>query len=351
MTVLQGTRVKLRPASADDAEARYALGTDTDIMKMFGIGSADTIPMTRHAAEEWAQALARDANAWIIEVDQRLIGEIKLHSVNSQDRRASMAIGIYDHSCLGRGMGTEAIRLLLTYAFAELKLHRIAVRVLAYNERAIRAYRKCGFVVEGRERETAFVEGEWHDDLIMGLLSRQFVADGSGGGDLELTTARTVLRPFVADDAADVFACISPEITRHMAWEPPKSPEHFAEVWTAWISSMADSSELYFVARERNGGKCLGIVGVHALASCTPELGIWLRPEVHGRRFGHELIGAVLKYVSASRTVRYFEYPVAEENIASRRIAEAFGGTVEDKRVNPKYASVVYHIPPRTENA
>jgi RimJ/RimL family protein N-acetyltransferase len=46
--------------------------------------------------------------------------------------------------------------------------------VLAYNERAIRAYQKCGFVVEGRERETAFVDGKWHDDLMMGLLSTEF---------------------------------------------------------------------------------------------------------------------------------------------------------------------------------
>lgn len=113
-------------------------------------------------------------------------------------------------------------------------------------------------------------------------------------GDIKLSTARTVLRPFVADDAADIIARISPEITRYMPWDTPKSPEHFAEVWTEWISSIADLSELYFVARERTGERCLGIVGVHALASNTPELGIWLRQEVHGRRFGRELIGASL---------------------------------------------------------
>lgn len=174
MTVLKGPRVKLRPASSDDAKARLALGTDVDIMKMFGVNSANAIPITRNAAEGWAQALAQDAYAWIIEVEERLIGEIKLHSVNSQDRRASMAIGIYDPSCLGKGIGTEAIRLLLAHTFANLKLHRIAVRVLAYNERAIRAYARCGFIAEGRERETAFVDGEWHDDLMMGILSREF---------------------------------------------------------------------------------------------------------------------------------------------------------------------------------
>lgn len=87
-----------------------------------------------------------------------------------------MAIGIYDTTCLGRGFGSKAIKLVLGYAFGAMQLHRISVRVLAYNDRAIRAYEKCGFVPEGRERETAFVDGHWYDDIIMGVLAHEFAA-------------------------------------------------------------------------------------------------------------------------------------------------------------------------------
>ena len=57
-----------------------------------------------------------------------------------------------------------------------LRMHRIGIRVLAYNQRAIHAYKKCGFVIEGRERETAFVDGAWHDDVMMGLLDHEFLS-------------------------------------------------------------------------------------------------------------------------------------------------------------------------------
>lgn len=174
MNVLEGARVRLRPASPDDAESRFALGTDADIVRMFGVSVADAKPMTKDAAEQWAQGHAKNPYAWVIEVEGRLVGEIKLHSVNAQDQRASMAIAIYDRTLLGLGIGTEAIHLLLRHAFFELELHRIGIRVLAYNERAIRAYAKCGFVIEGRERETAFVDGKWYDDLMMGLLSSEY---------------------------------------------------------------------------------------------------------------------------------------------------------------------------------
>jgi RimJ/RimL family protein N-acetyltransferase len=69
---------------------------------------------------------------------------------------------------------------VLAYAFTELALHRVSARVLADNARAIRCYEKCGFAIEGRERQAALVEGEWHDDLIMGILEpdwRRAVAD------------------------------------------------------------------------------------------------------------------------------------------------------------------------------
>jgi RimJ/RimL family protein N-acetyltransferase len=176
VVILKGASIRLRPASADDAEARLALGTHGDIAEMFGTDRSDAKPMTVEQARAWAHAQAENPHAWIIEFDGRLIGEIKLHSFNVHDRRASMAIGIYDPALLGRGLGSEAIRLLIRHAFLELKLHRIGIRVLAYNSRAIRAYEKCGFVVEGRERETAFVNGAWHDDLMMGLLATDYRA-------------------------------------------------------------------------------------------------------------------------------------------------------------------------------
>jgi RimJ/RimL family protein N-acetyltransferase len=69
--------------------------------------------------------------------------------------------------------------LILDHAFHDLNLHRVGIRVLAYNTRAIRSYQRCGFLIEGREREAAFVNGQWHDDVIMGLLEHEF-ADRPG---------------------------------------------------------------------------------------------------------------------------------------------------------------------------
>ncbi|MEO0381029.1 MAG: GNAT family protein, partial [Pseudomonadota bacterium] len=64
------------------------------------------------------------------------------------------------------------MRLLAAHAFETMGLHRLGCRVLDFNDRAIAAYEKVGFVVEGREREAALIGGTWHDDLILGLLAQ-----------------------------------------------------------------------------------------------------------------------------------------------------------------------------------
>jgi RimJ/RimL family protein N-acetyltransferase len=173
LPVLSGPKVTLRRVRAADVDAFLAIEADPHIHEMFG-GSRDTFqPVSRGAAEAMVKRLIDHPFAWVIE-HSGVIGEARLDRVDLYDKRASFAIGILDARYLGKGLGTEATRLVLRFAFEQLKLHRISVRVLAYNHRAIRAYEKCGFVVEGRDREAAFVNGEWHDDVMMGLLDREF---------------------------------------------------------------------------------------------------------------------------------------------------------------------------------
>lgn len=174
LPVLAGKRVTLRRPCEEDFEARLRLGNDAEIMRMYGGSRSNVCPMTPEGARQWVERLLDQEYAWVIEAGT-LIGQIRLDRVDLRDRRASLAVGIDDTTRLGVGLGTEAMVLVLGYAFGVLELHRIAVRVVEYNLRAISAYQKCGFIIEGREREAAFVDGTWHDDVMMGILDREFM--------------------------------------------------------------------------------------------------------------------------------------------------------------------------------
>jgi len=169
-------------------------------------------------------------------------------------------------------------------------------------------------------------------------------ADWDASG-VEIKSERLRLGLFTADDADEVFAAITPAITRFMQWEPPRSPTAFAEVWRSWLAPILDGSDLHFVVRSLVDDRCLGLVGLHAAKTARPEIGIWIREDVHGNGIGREAVAAVAAWASGELDPDCFAYPVAEENVASRRIAEGLGGSIVETRSNPKYISVVYHIP------
>ena len=81
-----------------------------------------------------------------------------------------LGIGIGEKDYWGKGYGRECVSLLLRYAFVHHNFHKVWLRVHSANERAIRAYRACGLVEEGRQRAQVWCDGRYDDLVLMGLL-------------------------------------------------------------------------------------------------------------------------------------------------------------------------------------
>jgi RimJ/RimL family protein N-acetyltransferase len=100
-----------------------------------------------------------------------------------------------------------------------------------------------------------------------------------------------------------------------------------------------------FVIRRRDSKECLGMTAVEECDTESPELGLWIKKSAHGQGFGREVVAAVAGWAHQTLGKKSFIYPVAVQNIASRRIAEGFHGEIIENRTSPKYESVVYKIP------
>jgi len=125
-----------------------------------------------------ARALGSDSLAMAIHLraGDRLIGTCALSQLDSDNGSALFHITIGEKDAWGRGYGTEATQLMLDHAFGGLGLHRIGLSMFSFNERAIRAYRSCGFVVEGRAREAIWRDGRWWDEVAMSILDSDWAS-------------------------------------------------------------------------------------------------------------------------------------------------------------------------------
>ncbi|MBN8534785.1 MAG: GNAT family N-acetyltransferase [Rhizobiales bacterium] len=173
---LRTARLVLRRPIPTDIADRLALGRDPEIYRNLGADTRNLKSITDEQAKAWVDNIASHPAAWVIEHQGRAIGEILIDNFVEADQRAGLIIGVLDPTCLGKGLGTEAIKAVAEFCFDVLGLHKLSMRVLSFNTRAIRAYERVGFVREGLERESAFIGGVWYDDVIVGLLKRDFDA-------------------------------------------------------------------------------------------------------------------------------------------------------------------------------
>jgi RimJ/RimL family protein N-acetyltransferase len=110
-----------------------------------------------------------------------LIGFIGLDGISWHHRDAWVGIGIGDPAFWGKGYGTDAMQVLLRYAFTQINLERVSLSVFGYNPRAMRSYEKAGFKHEGAVRGFLYREGQRSDLLMMGVLRHEWINLQNGG--------------------------------------------------------------------------------------------------------------------------------------------------------------------------
>jgi len=175
--MLQGDRVVLRPVQAWDRERLYELVETIEIRALSS--GRPPLPLSLEEIEardkRWIDERHEDSAWFAIDVDAELVGICGLHEIDHYQQHAEVGIRLgKDH--WGKGLGQDAVRTLVRYGFRQLNLAKISLRVLADDERAVGAYRKVGFVEEGRLRAHAWYDGARHDELVMAVLREEWTA-------------------------------------------------------------------------------------------------------------------------------------------------------------------------------
>ncbi len=173
--MLQGPRVRLRSITRQDLNRLCEFNNDVEV-ELAGGGDPPTPQSLERLQADFDREAAsggRDGAAFAIEVDSVFIGQCALFAEDAVARVCELGITIGDKRYWGQGYGREAIGLLVAYGFRHRNLHRIWLRVHANNERAIRSYRACGFVEEGRLRQHVWSNGRRDDLVVMGLLRQE----------------------------------------------------------------------------------------------------------------------------------------------------------------------------------
>lgn len=171
-----GSKIDLELLKEEDKEAYYKAGFEKPDKEIdYYTGNEDSFSKEQICA--YFDKILVDETRYdfkILDKNGRLIGESVLNEIDEESRMANFRICLFESPACGKGFGTEAVRLTTEYGFESLHLHRIELEVYAFNERAHKAYKKCGYREEGIKRDGVYLGGKYHDVILMAALETDF---------------------------------------------------------------------------------------------------------------------------------------------------------------------------------
>jgi RimJ/RimL family protein N-acetyltransferase len=173
-TTYIGNKVTIRPITRDDTDHIVLWRNNSSVLQNF----IDQTRITPEIHSAWLEkkVLTGEVYQFIIQDNEtkRDVGSVFLRDIDTYHLHGEYGVFIGDDACRGRGLGTEACLLICRFAFEQLGLNRVFLRVIASNTAAIRSYEKVGFVQEGVFRKHVKLNGAWCDLIFMGLLKEEF---------------------------------------------------------------------------------------------------------------------------------------------------------------------------------
>lgn len=175
-------------------------------------------------------------------------------------------------------------------------------------------------------------------------------------GDLSqtcITSARLTLKAFTSADAAESFAEANARVARYMSWNPSTSEAEYEAIWQRLLKDMKRGRDLSLVIRLTSTNEFIGMAGLHPADGALLETGVWIKESAQRCGYAREAVAAVIKWAVGAFHPSGFLWPVVDENVPSRGLAESLGAEIIGARQRQKPGDVnrtllVYCMPART---
>jgi RimJ/RimL family protein N-acetyltransferase len=173
--MIKGDKTYLTELDWDNSEIVRGWINDPEVHKYLATGHT---PLTKEDERRYYESHVSSTETRNFEIhvaeDGRYIGNVGLKGIHPVHRHAELGIVVGRKEDWGKGFAFDAIVTCLRYGFDTLGLHTVMLRAHEEHERALRLYRRIGFVDVGRERETVFQDGRYADWVVLDMIDREF---------------------------------------------------------------------------------------------------------------------------------------------------------------------------------
>lgn len=170
---LNGPNLYLRAVEPEDLEFLYMCENDTSVWEM----SNTVAPYSKEALKQYLEVAQYDIYTTkqlrliICLIDNTPIGAVDLFDFDPTNKRAGVGVLIADGSQRGKGYASEALDILISYAFGTLHLHQLYCNILKDNVPSLRLFESKNFQRIGLKKDWVLSDGNWKDEYLFQLIN------------------------------------------------------------------------------------------------------------------------------------------------------------------------------------
>lgn len=172
---IRGKTIELRPKNKDLIDEYLKWENDIRYRRLF----RNDVPFLKEQYKKWLEEIENKTTVifdiWHLK-DNKLIGDVDLHQIHWRNRNALLGLIIGDLDYWGKGLCTEALKLMINYGFEELNLHKIIAFVNGLNIASQKCLVKAGMKFEATMKEEAFLDGQYVDNHIYCIFDTDWFA-------------------------------------------------------------------------------------------------------------------------------------------------------------------------------
>lgn len=170
--MIRGKSIYLLPLHNDDIDFMLELVNDQEITFW---EAKNEYPISESKQREWFKSNINNGLRYIIyEIgSDKKIGYFSFKMTNEVSKTGKIALKFTKDS-RGKNFGTDTIKLMMSFLFNKMNMHRLFTTIVSYNKSSLKLFEKCGWIIEGNERQSIFMNKAYHDNFSLSILHNEY---------------------------------------------------------------------------------------------------------------------------------------------------------------------------------
>ena len=170
--MLTGKTIYLRALEETDVSFMFSLVNNQEFAYWEG---KNEFPISQKQQQLWFDNNYNKGHRFIIcdKSTHEKMGYMSFKITDEISRKGQLALKLIE-SARGKNIGTDSLQTLTSFLFNKANLNRLYTHIIAFNKPSLKLFEKCGWTIEGTERESIYMNGEYHDNVLLAIIKSEY---------------------------------------------------------------------------------------------------------------------------------------------------------------------------------